>query len=263
MWHLVDETGYGAALLDETHAFGELFLTGDPAQRVPSCPEWTLNQLLRHFGRGHRWAAQIVADRREHPLDPREVVGGKPPATAQGAVDWLNDSAQQVLHAVEQAGPDTQVWTFLGPRPASWWVRRRLHEATVHRADAALAVSGDLADFSLAPELAADGIDELLGLMPALLARNEQVRPLAEGCSIHLHATDEGLGPAGEWIISRPAGSDTLSWSHQHGHASVALRGPARDLFMTFMRRRDVADTAVTVAGDAAVWQHWVDHTAF
>ena len=34
-----------------------------------------------------------------------------------------------------------------------------MHEATVHRADAALALG---ADYQLAPELAADGIDEWL-----------------------------------------------------------------------------------------------------
>lgn len=251
---------YAAALLDETYAFGELIRSGDPQLAIPTCPEWNLTQLFRHFGRGNRWAAQIIADRMDGPLDPREVVDGKPPAESDAAIDWLHDGAQRVLDAVDHSGPDTPAWTFMGPRPASWWVRRRLHEATVHRADAALALG---ADFALSPELAADGIGELLDLIPVLIARNGQALPLADGHSVHLHATDDGLGSAGEWTISRPTGTDTVSWSHEHGKGSVALRGSARDLFLAVMRRVAVADTDIAIFGDAAVWQNWVDHTVF
>ena len=48
--------------------------------------------------------------------------------------------------------------TFLGPKAASWRLRR-LHEATVHRADAAIALG---APYQLSAELAADGITEWL-----------------------------------------------------------------------------------------------------
>lgn len=251
---------YAAALLDETRAFGQLVAAGDPELAIPTCPGWTLNQLFRHFGRGNRWAAQIVADRRDSPLDPRDVVDGKPPAEPEAAIAWLHAGAQRVLDAVAQVGPDTSAWTFLGPRPASWWIRRRLHEATVHRADAALALG---VDFALPPQLAADGISELLDLLPALVARNGQVLPLAGGDSVHLHAVDDGLGIAGEWTISRTAGTDSVSWSHEHGKGSVALRGTARDLFLAVMRRVPVADSDIAIFGDAAVWQNWVEVTAF
>jgi len=40
----------------------------DPALGVPSCPEWTLGQLLRHTGAGLRWAADIVRTRAQAPL---------------------------------------------------------------------------------------------------------------------------------------------------------------------------------------------------
>ncbi|MEB3031120.1 maleylpyruvate isomerase family mycothiol-dependent enzyme [[Mycobacterium] nativiensis] len=251
---------YAAALLDETRALGELIRTSDPALPIPTCPEWNLTQLFRHVGRGHRWAAQIVADRLDRALDPRDVVDGKPPADPGAAIDWLNDGAQLVLDAVAQVGPDNPAWTFLGPRPAIWWVRRRLHEATVHRADVVLALGGE---FTLAAELAGDGIGEWLDLVTARLGRDGQPLPLSDGESVHLHATDDGLGPQGEWTISRSAGADTVSWAHEHGKGSVALRGPARDLFLAVMRRVPVADTDIAVFGDAAVWQNWVDHTAF
>lgn len=249
---------YAAALLDENRAFGELVRSGDPQLAIPTCPEWNLTQLFRHVGRGHRWAAQIVADRLDHALDPRDVVDGKPPADPDAAIDWLDDGARRVVEAITQIGPDNPAWTFLGPRPAVWWLRRRIHEATVHRADAALALGRD---FALSPELAADGISEWLDLITARLGRAGPL--LADGVSVHLHATDDGLGQAGEWTISRSGDTDALSWSHEHGKGSVALRGPARDLFLVIMRRVPVADTDIAVFGDAEVWQDWVDHTAF
>ncbi|EUA92582.1 hypothetical protein I551_0933 [Mycobacterium ulcerans str. Harvey] len=126
---------------------------------MPSCPGWNLGQLFRHVGRGDRWAAQIVRDRLNSFLDPRNVAGGKPPAAVDDAIAWLQDGAQLMVDAVEQAGAETPVWTFLGPRPAHWWVRRRLHEVVVHRADAAIALGQQ---FVLEPEIAADGISEFL-----------------------------------------------------------------------------------------------------
>ena len=56
------------------------------------------------------------------------------------------------------------MWTFNGPKPAGWWIRRRVHEATVHRADAVLAVGGD---YDLPAELAGDGISEWIELTAA------------------------------------------------------------------------------------------------
>ncbi|HYR14718.1 MAG TPA: maleylpyruvate isomerase family mycothiol-dependent enzyme, partial [Mycobacterium sp.] len=175
---------FRAALLDQTRDFGELIRSADPTTPVPTCPDWTLRQLLRHVGRGNRWAAQIIADRRTEPLDPRDVRDGKPPDDPDAAIDWLNSGAQLVIDAVDRVGPDTRVWTFIGARPCGWWIRRRLHEATVHRADAGLAVG---VDYDLSPELAADGISEWVELMT--VQAKPQAPPLPRGQTLHLHAT--------------------------------------------------------------------------
>ena len=249
---------YVEALLEQNRAFGEVIRGADPSTPVPTCPGWSLSQLFRHVGRGDRWAAQIVADRADHYLDPRTVDEGKPPPDPDEAISWLHGGAQRLIDAVEQVGEQTPVWTFLGSRPAYWWVRRRLHEATVHRADAALALA---LEYALTPELAADGIGEWLERVAAQAGRGDSPLPLENGQTVHLHATDPGLGVAGEWTIR--GDGDRITWSHGHDKGAVALRGAAVDLLLAGLRRVPVADTDIAVFGDTAIWQNWLDHTPF
>jgi len=249
---------FAEALVEQNRAFGEVIRGGDPATPVPTCPDWTLAQLFRHVGRGDRWAAQIVAERVDHFLDPRTVEDGKPPPDPDDAMVWLHDGAQRLIDSVEQAGLETPVWTFLGTRPAYWWVRRRLHEVTVHRADAALALG---IDYPLASELAADAISEWLERVAAQAGRDGAPPPLGDGSMVHLHATDPGLGIAGEWTIRADGGR--ITWSHDHGKGTVALRGAATELLLAVLRRVAVADTDIAIYGDVGVWQNWLDHTPF
>lgn len=247
---------YRAALIDETGAFGELVRNADQDTPIPTCPGWTIKQLFRHVGRGNRWAAQIVADRRDEALDPREVRDGKPPDDPDAAVEWLNDGAQLILDSVDAVGANTPVWTFIGPQPAQWWIRRRVHEATVHRADAAIALG---TDYRLTPEVAADGIDEWLERI--VEESNTESSPLDAGQTLHLHATDDGLGASGEWTITGT--DDGIAWSHAHGKGDAALRGSAKDLLLAIVRRQPAADGGIEVFGDAAVWDGWLDRTPF
>lgn len=248
-----------AALITENAAFAALLRDADPSTPVPTCPDWTLEQLMRHVGRGDRWCAQIVAEQSAENIDPRSVPGGRP--TPGQEIEWLHGGARALLDAVEKTGGQTTVWTFLGPRPADWWVRRRLHETAVHRADAALALG---AEFSIDPVIAADGITEYLER--TVSRANEEGpgagdRPLGEGQSLHLHATDAGLGTAGEWtVLGRP---DGIALTHEHGHATVALRGPARDLLLAVVRRGTAAELGLEVFGDQSVWETWLARTPF
>src|SRR4051812_15581361 len=100
---------FRAALIEETKAFGEVIRVADPTTPVSTCPGWSLNQLFKHLGRGHPWAAQIIAERRTEPLDPREVRDGKPPEDPDAAIEWLNGSAQAVIDAVDHVGADARV----------------------------------------------------------------------------------------------------------------------------------------------------------
>jgi uncharacterized protein (TIGR03083 family) len=247
---------YAAAFLDENRAFAELFRDVDQSTPVPTCPGWSLAQLLRHVGRGDRWAARIVRDRLDDYLDPRTVESGKPPPDPADAISWLHGGAQRLVDAVELSGVETPVWTFLGPRPANWWIRRRLHETAVHRADAAIAIGSE---FTLEADIAADGITEWLERVAIQAGSEGTPLPLEDGNTLHVHATDPGLGEAGEWTAGVDGGE--ITWSHEHGKGSVALRGGATELLLAMTRRVSVADTGIELFGDDTVWQNWLDRT--
>jgi uncharacterized protein (TIGR03083 family) len=247
---------YAGAFLEENRAFSELFRDVDDSTPVPTCPGWTLKQLFRHVGRGERWAAQIVREKLDHALDPRAVEGGKPPPDPADAISWLHGGAQRLVDAVELTGVETPVWTFLGPRPANWWVRRWLHEVAVHRADAAIALG---TEFTLPADVAADGITEWLERVAVQAGSDGAALPIEGGNTLHLHATDPGLGEAGEWTIGVDQGR--ITWSHEHGKGTAALRGGATELLLAILRRVPLADTGIALFGDEGVWQNWLDRT--
>jgi uncharacterized protein (TIGR03083 family) len=222
---------------------------------VPTCPGWKLRQLLTHVGRGDRWAATIVRDRAEERVDIRTVAGGKPPA--DDPVGWLADSARVLVDAVAATGADVPVWTFTGPKPAAWWIRRRLHEATVHRADAAIALG---VPFAIEPGLAADGVSEWLDIV-ASRPVPDGGPALADGATLHLHATDDGLGSNGEWLVRSVDGR--VAWEHGHGKGAVAVRGRAADLLQAVLRRIPADHPRLQVLGDDAAWRTWLERTPF
>jgi uncharacterized protein (TIGR03083 family) len=247
---------FAAAFLEENRAFGDVTGSADPSAPIPTCPGWNVDKLIRHVGRGDRWAAQIIGDRLDRYLDPRSVDGGKPPADRKDVISWLHGGAQRLIDAVELTGPETPVWTFLGSQPANWWVRRRLHETAVHRADAELALGHD---FKLEPEIAADAISEWLERVAIQAGRDGQALPLDDDNTLHLHATDAGLDADGEWTVTPAQGA--IAWSHEHGKGTVALRGGAVDLLLAVVRRKPTADTGITLFGDETVWRTWLDRT--
>lgn len=245
---------FRAALLEQTRAFGDQIRSADPATPVPTCGDWNLTQLFRHVGRGNRWSAQIISEHRTQPLDPRDVRDGRPPEDLDAAIEWLNRGAQLVIDAVGRVGSE-RVWTFVGPRPAGWWVRRRVHETAVHRIDAALALGDEL---ELPAELAADSLSEWLELATSDTRR---APALDHGQTIHLHATEEQLGPTGEWTIAHD--DDGLRWSHSHAKGDVALRGPVNALLLATVRRRTADQAGLEVFGDTTVWDGWLERTPF
>ncbi len=252
---------YAAEIEASAAGLAEIVAEHDQSLPIPTCPEWTLRQLVTHVGRAHRWAAEITRTRSAVFIPFREVPDGKLPDDRAGQRAWLQAGAARIVDAVREAGGDL-VWSFTGPVPAGFWLRRMAHETLVHRADAQLAAGAE-PEPVIDAEVAADAIGEWLMLVTAGIAGNagDRARPLPAGASLHLHAADDGLGGRGEWMIRHDAGGLTVEPGHGKGDA--ALTGPAASLLLVLMRRRPVPDPAVTVYGDSAVVDGWLANTAF
>jgi uncharacterized protein (TIGR03083 family) len=246
---------YQAALIAENRLFTETVLAAESDTHIPTCPEWTMRQLMRHVGRAHRWAARLISVRGDVSLDPRTVPDGRPPDDVEGARAWLLACPQVLIRAVaDVGGPDTVVATFDGPRPAGWWIRRLLHETTAHRADAVLAVGQH---YDVDPDVAADGIDEWLGRLAGRPRQGDL--PVEHGMTVTLRATDVDA----TWTLS--AGGDNLQLDRRETGSpeGVQVSGPAADLYLALLRRRDVTDTACRVGGDLAVWETFLARTPY
>jgi uncharacterized protein (TIGR03083 family) len=252
---------YVAEIEATTAGLAEILAEHDPSLAIPTCPEWTLRQLVTHVGRAHRWAAEITRTRSDAFIPFRAVPDGKLPDDRAEQHAWLRAGAARIIHAVREAGGDL-VWSFTGPVPAGFWLRRMAHETLVHRADAQLA-AGVEPEPVIEAEEAGDAIDEWLMLLTSGMLGNadERKKALPVGAGLHIHATGDGRGGRGEWMIRHDAGGLTVEPGHGEGDA--ALTGPAASLLLVLMRRRPVDDPAVTVYGDSAVVDGWLASTAF
>jgi uncharacterized protein (TIGR03083 family) len=252
---------YFAEIEASTAGLAEIVAEHDQSLPIPTCPEWTLRQLVTHVGRAHRWAAEITRTRSATVIPFREVPDGRLPDNLAEQPAWLRAGAARIVSAVREADSDL-VWSFTGPAPAVFWIRRMAHETLVHRADAQLAVGAE-PEPVIDAEVAADAIDEWLTLLAGGILGNTDGRTeaLPPGAALHIHATEDGLGGRGEWMIRRDA--DGLAVEPGHGKGDAALTGPAASLLLVLVRRRSVSDPAVTVYGDSAVVDGWLASTAF
>ncbi|WP_406096054.1 maleylpyruvate isomerase N-terminal domain-containing protein [Kitasatospora purpeofusca] len=137
----------------------------DLGAQVPTCPDWTLLDLVRHLGEGRRnWGIIVAAGPSEvRPDTSAALAGPAVPPEREALIAWLAESTRQLLDALREAGPDSGCWTWWpdsqAPQTAGAVARHQLQEITVHTYDAQL-VAGTAQP--LPEEVAVDGVDEFM-----------------------------------------------------------------------------------------------------
>ncbi len=207
---------------------------------VPSCPDWSVADLLGHLGRLHRWVARGIVDRATN-RDEHWSQSEPPPAGER--VDWFAAGVPMLADALAEAGPGVELWSWTPDKTSGFWARRQAHETVVHRYDAQLAAG---TTEPVEPPTAVDGIDELFDLIPYWQWAG---RVRGTGETIHFHCTDTD----GEWLVR--LGADDPVITREHAKGDVAARGTASDL-MLFLYGRVGVD-ALDVFGDAALLTRW------
>jgi uncharacterized protein (TIGR03083 family) len=216
-----------------------------PDDPVPSCPDWSVRDLVHHTGGVHRWATLNVTRGQPDPVDNDldEIVGTWP--DDDSLATWLRDGVGHLSDALVAAPDDLQAFTFLpNSSPRAFWARRQLHETAVHRVDAEQAAS---AVTPIPGPQAADGIEEMLF---GFAARPHKL----EGDERHvlvLRTTDTGDG----WTVRiGPDGGGASRGAVNE--ADCAIAAPASDVYLWLWNRIPPAELS-GVEGDVTIAEDW------
>ncbi|MFG2000222.1 maleylpyruvate isomerase family mycothiol-dependent enzyme [Spirillospora sp. NPDC048911] len=220
---------------------------------VPSCPGWSLGNLVRHIGGGHRWAEEVVRKRAMEWLPDDQVRKVDGDDSGELLAAWLVEGAMRFAEALRAAGPDAELWVPFGQGTTSFWARRFAHETLIHRADAALAAG---VEFVAESDVLVDAFDEWMEL---------------DSHPLHFEITPrkrELLGPGRTLAFEAPEASwfvdltgDVIAWRRGKGQAAVTVRGPLTELLLVLYQRKP--SEGVEVLGDRRLLDFWRTYVTF
>jgi uncharacterized protein (TIGR03083 family) len=207
----------------------------DGAPLVPSCPGWSVSDLVAHLGAVHRYVTHIIRERfleqpdstdltfLELPVDqegwpmPEHAPNRGP--VAVGLTDWFADGASALESLFTSSGPDEPVWTWSREQTTGFWLRIQTIEAAVHRWDAENAIG---AAQPVAAELAENAVGHTFEVMaPARRAWTQA--PPGSGERFRLRQTDG----TGDWKVHFEG--DDVRLNESTGPCDVELVGTASD----------------------------------
>jgi uncharacterized protein (TIGR03083 family) len=232
-------------LMDERAGVFQAVVAGADSleARVPTCPEWSLFDLVQHLGEGrHRWAATVAAGAAG---GPAEVSVPAVPREREALLEWYAASVRLLLEALRAAGPDRECWTWWGasqsPQTSGAVARHQLQQLAVHTYDAQVAVG---APEPLPVAVALDGVDEFLTTCCATTGAWPHEPAVvdyhaAEGRSWRVWLSDEGARVA-------------LLPHDTQEKADVAAWGSAHELVMFFYGR--ITAGSLRVEGDGTIF---------
>ncbi|AKT52564.1 hypothetical protein ADJ73_03510 [Arsenicicoccus sp. oral taxon 190] len=205
-----------------------------PDVPVETCPGWTVEDVVDHLGRVHLWARQATLGTTRPHLGPREMSDG------QTLGEWYAACGKQLLERLSGADVTEECWTFdRQDRTVGFWVRRQLHESTIHWADLAHAHG---VEAEITPEVADDGIDELLHLfVPNRISDPARALPLP----LAIRATDTGS----VWCVQEDDGQ-VVATRGEEGEVVGEIRSGAVELYLALWGR--APRSSLLVVGEGA-----------
>jgi uncharacterized protein (TIGR03083 family) len=254
--HLAAESGRFARVLQ-----------GVPAgTRVPTCPDWDVEDLLWHLGHWQwRWAAVVREGLTG--ADFETATPARPPSRA-GLEEFFTAASGELAEALAVA-PQTPAWTWNpNDQTAGFIARRQAQEVLIHRVDAEL-TAGERTP--LDPALSADGVDEALRIMYGGLPPWGRFDPDPQCGALRVRATDT----ADSWLVRLGgfAGTDPDDGEvyagepdthpddvDSGGPAAATIEGRAADLDCWLWHRPEVEP--VRLSGDPAVLQRFQETIA-
>ncbi|MEU9039156.1 maleylpyruvate isomerase family mycothiol-dependent enzyme [Streptomyces sp. NPDC048352] len=240
---------------------------GREAPPVPSCPGWSVADLVGHLGSVQRYVTHHLRERLTAPCDPTDpqlyalpadpavrAAWPRPDRTPhrgpvpQELFDWSQAAARDLASVLRELGPDAPVWTWSAQEEhtSGFWLRMQTIEQAVHRWDAQAAL-GDPAPFD--PDFAADAVAQTFEVM-APARRGWKQAPPGTGERYRFRRTD---GP-GTWTVEFDGDRVGLA-PRDTAPVDVEAAGTAGDLMLFLWQRLPAGRLHVT--GDTARLDHW------
>jgi len=255
------QVDYPAAVAAQTAGFVGAVAGADLATAVPSCPGWTLADLVKHAGSVQRWFSVLLRQRIQERPTSREV-DLELPEHETDYPEWLaaGAAAAAAAAAFTAAGDlNNPMWAWGADQHARFWVRQMLFETLLHRVDAELALG-------LRPtvdhDLAADGVDEFLVNLPfaAFFApRTANLRSSDGEQTIRFSCADADR----DWLVRLRADGFGLDQEAAAVTADATVRGSAQDLLLLVYGRLDLAAGGFEIVGDEELLARWFANSAF
>jgi uncharacterized protein (TIGR03083 family) len=208
------------------------------ARKVPTCPDWTLKDLVDHVA--HVYLHKVECIRHNAAPDPWPA-----PGLDQGSrLDLLHRAYRELSDEFAARDPGSPAYTwFDGDHTVGFWMRRMAHETAIHRIDAELAAG--VPSQPVPDDLALDGIDEVLDrfLVWPSTKWTEEFEQVLEPKQVGSVAISTG---AKRWLVSwSPSGLVTAGAGD--GAADAEIGGSPEAVLRWLWRR---SDESLSVTGE-------------
>jgi uncharacterized protein (TIGR03083 family) len=223
---------------------------GNLDRPVPTCPEWTVADLVRHVGIVYLHKVATMRDGAfPSPWPPVGLNDEEPVALLDRAYAELIEEFAR--HAPEDFSP-----TWYDPdQTVGFWIRRMAQETVIHRLDAELGADAPIAP--IPDDLAIDGIDELLKVFVAYDAQKypeDYAETLTNSPARSYNITTTGV----EWLVGTSpktfsvGGGPGMTVAEFTNTDTTITGTPPALLRWTWNRETPGEPPAVTIDGPAA-----------
>ena len=211
------------AIATESERFIAAIEQTEPADRVPTCPEWTADDLLWHLTEVHGYWAGVLHRNAQTEAEAEEVEANAPERAEdrEQIIELFNANTAALIGELEQRSDAEPAWFWLESAKTVGSTRRmQAHETTMHRVDAELAAG--LESVGVDPDLAADGIAHAFDVMWAWWGTLPGFVFVEVGGPVELVASDLGRS----WL-AQPGRWQGTGQSGKHYDQSGAVLRPA------------------------------------
>jgi uncharacterized protein (TIGR03083 family) len=202
---------------------------------VPSCPGWTMADLLRHVG-------EVYLDKVECMRLGRQPESWPPPGLAdEPPLQLLDRGYADLTGEFAARRPQDPAFTWYEPdQSVAFYIRRMAQETVIHRVDAELGARAQVT--AIPGDLAADGIDELLVAFVQYGTTNwpEEFAELLKPAGDRLVSV---VTPERSWAL-RLTSRDVRVDEAAAGTPAAVVEGPAADVLLWLWARGGEAAAA-------------------